>query len=365
MKKNCCLMILGLLVITTPSITNPPEEVIDLKYGQFEEVSGTNDDLEDLQNIRNIGYYDSKIWIGYIDGTDLKVKSMTSLTSASTTEETQATNNRTGGNNNVVLRIFDDNIYCVTLGGDADRIYITYIYSTDGGSNWTKGVYNFVAVPDVGYTADGGRIVDIYEDGSDWYIFCTGGDGVVFDGVIIVKNIASQTYYDGFPRGGGYWLKEMESVYGGKIDGSGNYDFYIHDTDDDFYKVTYDMSAGTYTETIDTGLTAPASWDIDAQQYWVQNNQELIMDQDHFYYRTVGDSAWSSVSDTGTTTNGIVWYYDINGDYMINWIIWKDSIYKIFKGGGIAKIQTYTGNAYVGWDDWFANGADKIYQLDP
>ncbi|MHA1542818.1 MAG: hypothetical protein ACTSQH_07560, partial [Candidatus Hodarchaeales archaeon] len=181
MKKNCCIWFIGIILLILfpiPIIEKPPEEVPEMKIGQFEVVSGTNDDLEDNQNIRNVGYYDSKIWIGFIDGSDLKVLSMTSLTSASTTEETQAMAYHTGGNANVILRIYDNNIYCISSGANADRIWITYIYSTDGGSNWTKGVYNFVAIPDVGYFANGGRIVDIYEDGSDWYIFCTGGDDV-------------------------------------------------------------------------------------------------------------------------------------------------------------------------------------------
>ena len=115
----------------------------------------------------------------------------------------------------------------------------------------------------------------------------------------MIKNVASETYYDGV-RGGGVWLKTVESVYGGKVNPvTGDCEFYVHDTDDDFYKVIYDVSAGTYSEVIDATLTAPASWDINTQQYWVQKNQELIMDQDHFKYRTAvyRTTAVASASD--------------------------------------------------------------------
>jgi len=67
MKKNCCIWVIGIIVLILIPVQPPIEEEDDMKYGQFAEVSSTNDDLEDNKNMRNVGYHDSKIWWGWRD----------------------------------------------------------------------------------------------------------------------------------------------------------------------------------------------------------------------------------------------------------------------------------------------------------
>ncbi|MHA1440247.1 MAG: hypothetical protein ACTSPK_00095 [Candidatus Heimdallarchaeota archaeon] len=159
-------------------------------------------------------------------------------------------------------------------------------------------------------------------------------------------------------------LHGVDKVYAGVVTSDDTYVFLYVDSGGTLKKGTFTQSTGNITSVTLTGITLPSVYSVGSQQYWQQGSQEWVMDQDHFYYRTIGDTSWASISDSGSTTNAVVWYHD-GDEIMINWVIWKDSIYKIFGGGGITKIQNYTGNAYVGYADWFANGTDEINQLEP
>jgi len=330
-----------------------------MKYSQFAVVTGPNADLAVNKNMRNIGYYNSKLWFGIRDDVNMSINSAPSITGATTEADTQAiSDTASGGSPNIIVRVFGDDIYCCVVSYDAaSQLILNYIYSTDGGSNWTKGTNSHII--DIVANGSAVRIVDIFKSGSDWFALCSFQlEGVEeYCNYCICKN--ATTWYDHTPN----WIKEIESIYAGRVNATtGDYEFYVVDDADDFLKVIFDVSAGTFSDSVVTGLTIPAVFDINCQQFWVQGTQELMIDQDHFMYRTVGSSTWQSVSDSGSTTNGIVWYYR-DGLYIINWIIWRDSIYKIAPGGAIMKIQTYTGDAYVGWDDWFAEGTDAIWQL--
>ena len=87
------------------------------------------------------------------------------------------------------------------------------------------------------------------------------------------------------------------------------------------------------------------------------------MDKDHLYTRFKGGS-WKAESGSGTTTNAVIWDYNGSNDYILKYIVWKDSIYQVMYDQ-IIPIQTMTAAAYVGWSDWFANGSDTIYQITP
>ena len=65
-KDCCCLWVFGIILVLLFPIQTPieepdeyiPEEEVEVKYGQFDAVSGTNDDLEDLQNFKNLAESD-------------------------------------------------------------------------------------------------------------------------------------------------------------------------------------------------------------------------------------------------------------------------------------------------------------------
>ena len=380
MKKNCCIMVvLGLLFVTAPIIEPPEEEVPDVKYGQFAEVSGTNDDLEDLTNFRNLAKFGNNYYWAEVSGDVLYIKYCTGLTGAT---NTLTSYDVTDGNPAKI-----DTLYSICL---------KYVYHIDEDTNYLMAVISFhddnngylvtilydldtpqvEATDDYEVTSSSAGIVEFLV--LDVYFVETDNINIVYmyhtDFPLEVTEVTSREVINGVIQATvdftttAYTPHQSDAIYPGHYtrDGTaGIYRYVIMPGANTFYLAECILSEGGNSYTALSGLSTPSNSDISHQMYYRQKQQEFIIDEDHFYYRRIGDSTWSSVSDTGTTTNGIVWAYDRDSNYKINWIIWKDSIYKIFAGGGVAKIQTYTGNAYVGWDDWFANGADKIYQLDP
>ena len=361
MKNKCCLWVLGLiLIVVSVPIESPPEEGPDVKYGQFAEVASTNDDLEDLTNFRNLVLYGTQYYFMRKIDAQLQVCDVVGLTGTTTAGGT----NRYVSSSvvyewvNGIAKVYGDEIYlCGTLHNtENDYTKFYSFWSLDGGVNWETPVELTVSE-----TVTKESSVDIFKIGSQAYLFLTwsyGGNTYLYMIEFGTANndnliIATASYADRII--GGY-VKDAEY-------------FFLADNPavNATYLTQYSYNGTAYTAEGSSGIPIASitTWDVGHQLYWKQKNQEFFFNEDIFQTRTYGTSTWTNITDVGTTTNGVVWYINSDGEYIINWIIWKDSIYKVFGGGRIAKIQTYTGNAYVGWDDWFANGADKIYQLDP
>ena len=328
-----------------------------MKYGQFAEVSGTNDDLEDLNNFKNLAEYNGTYWFIKDIGDDPYVASVVGLTGATVTAGTNRTSDPGGDYafQSAIARAWGDDIYllAVYLDSSGNGKYIRF-KSLDGGANWEA-----VATTTIG-GADSTYAIDIIKIGAS--IYCVASADAAGNSNVILR------FFDTFAGGGiGPYTGDSTHVVGGYCDGTYYY-FLIDNVDVDatyISKYKFDGTTTSYVESIGITIASITTWNVYHQLYWKQKNQEFFFNEDIFQTRTYGTSTWTNITDVGTTTNGVVWYKNGDGEYIINWIIWKDSIYKIFAGGGVAKIQTFTDNAYVGWDDWFANGADKIYQLDP
>jgi len=358
------------LAISVPN-ENPPEEGPDVKYGQFAEVSGTNDDLEDLNNFKNLGFYNGIYYWAGIVGTELKVYSCTALTGATSTLHTYDlsgfTDIGTYASHTVLITktVYTNSdwfciVGCSFVDNTGDKAIYVGLYNITDDTAWQ----DIEAVAADAYVSM--YLMDFYvlnqsNDEIQMMAYYTTALAGLMDTYTIDESLGTCVVDDSaVPMG---FRDDVYSYYaGGMYDGEY---YFIHVRDNPLIRLYKATTTNVLTWIEDLTTTAPASWNYKVQLYWRQGNQEFIVDEDHFYYRTIGTSTWASVVDSGTTTNGIVWAYDLSNILKINWIIWKDSIYKIFAGGGVAKIQTYTGNAYVGWNDWFANGADKIYQLDP
>jgi len=357
------------LAISVPN-ENPPEEGPDVKYGQFAEVSGTNDYLEDLANFQNLGYYNGDYYFAGVEGENFLIYKCTGLTGTTSTLHTYNMSAHAG----IGTYTSTISIICRVVKTNSDWFVIAAISFADATPDYAVyvGIYNITddnAWIDMSASDGSGTkisLVDAFvlDDTDDkiqmlgYEVPSVGDDDLILWDVDESLETAvaadKETIGTDIDDNGVYMGCMVDSTYWFMVDeGASQYLWYITSADEI-----------TRSDEI-TGTTSPTSLNRKVQLYNRKKNQEFIIDEDHFYYRMIGDSTWSSVSDTGTTTNGIVWAYNQDDQYVINWIIWKDSIYKVFAGGGIAKIQTYTGNAYVGWDDWFANGADKIYQLDP
>jgi hypothetical protein len=75
------------------------EIMVTTKYGQFETVSSTNDDIEDLQNFHNLGEYDGTLYWAVRDTHDLIIYSADGITDTSTTTEHTYDMTPAAGNN--------------------------------------------------------------------------------------------------------------------------------------------------------------------------------------------------------------------------------------------------------------------------
>lgn len=336
------------------------EEETMVQYEVFSAVDGTNDDLEDLQNFHNLMKYDGKFWFaeGGVDGTDVTiyVKSVNSLT-GSTTTESNFTWNHPGKTDLTVdgvsiALLNNDDIYAVIsyryTSGASEIGFIYSQYSEDGGSSWNQ----FLIVGSISVTAiDPLKPKRTLEVGG----LISYPNVYYFTGDYKFRFRVPLTAYETNP------ILNSNAIYAGNMYES-EYWFLIY-TDASEYKIcSYDGAGNPTEEETLTGITAPGTFNADIQQYWKTKNIELIIDADHFYIR-VNNGSWTPYSDTGTTTNAIIWDYDSSNNYKINYLIWKDSIYKIRETGFPDKIQETAANAYVGWDDWFVNGADTIYQM--
>ena len=364
MTKKCCLWVLGLiLIVVSVPIESPPEEGPDVKYGQFAAVTGTNDDLEDLVSFSNFGYCDGKWWYGAItlgvtSESILRVYSVSTLTGATTLEHSYilSPGNWPHTLNRIICKTWGAVILIIVYidGVGGATSYNSETYSTDSGSSFTDSALGSWGAS---FNPKGSDIFNL----TNYYTIHLAHYAPAVNGKITIQRVGT---------GGGASVATIDSIvedtdgiYGGCVYKGLYYCVAVDFTDGLLHKYSWNGVAANLVDVGSLGLAAPAVLNAETQLYWIQGSQEIIIDQDHFYYRTIGTTTWASVVDSGSTTNGVVWDYDRDGNYCINFIIWKDSIYKVFAGGGIAKIQTYTGNAYVGWNDWFSNGADAIWQL--
>lgn len=334
--------------------------VNEVMIPQFELVSGTNDDLEDLVSFHNLGNSNSKNWFLKSDDTALKIYSTTSLTASSTSEHTYNTSG--GAHTNYVYRsqalrsfgatIIASAIYTSDDGGGTYGYSIFSSYSTDNGSSWTDALYESALYSVVNITTQ--YIQDVFALGTDYFVLFFAPPSLLTT-FLDIKNGTLDTGT----------AQVYEGSYAGKVIGSDYYYVLREDppaAPDNYQIRTYDGTTDSTYETL-SGISVPTSFNNEVQLYWKQGNTEIIMDEDHLYSR-VGTNAWQSKSGSGETTNAVIWGYDADGNLIIVYIIWKDTIFEITEGGGLAPIQDTFENAYVGWKDWFANGADKIFQIN-
>jgi len=340
----------------------PEEENETMKYEQFASVASTNDDLEDLQSFHNIGYktdpwflVQEKISLPS-DTIYLRFKSSDGLTGSTTTEYSYSKDVGTVLSPMLGVALF--------ISEDGEDIYGTQMYAYEDGGN-------YLTVINIRYSNDGGdnwsnREKTVSTTGTSYDTFVTR----TFD----IAGTYYQLYfvYDGVDRKAEFinigtgavvsvnMFNDRMAIYGGNTYDS-LYRFIYKDTSGDLILASFN---GTTISTIETlSITAPSTFNAQVQQYWNFGLLEIIMDEDHFYLRLDG-GAWGELSDTGSTTNAVIWGFDADGRYIPKYFIWKDSILKVVSDKGLVKIQETTANAYVGWNDWFCNGADTIYQVD-
>jgi hypothetical protein len=373
-KNGLCIVwfisLFAILGVGNVSFIPDEEEAEVVKYEKFSLVPSTNDDLEDLNSFSIIGYYDGKIW--WVEGNVLNIytvqlifKSTDLITGSTTTEETyNITKSPTDIGmvlESVALYIFENDIY----GSIAFHFYddllnkwaqkISCRYSNDGGSSWNNAlVFSDIFEAEPTNLNQCNRVFKIgatfYGFGSTNYSSILGISAREIGGLGALVTLAGldvyNSFYQGCKVGSEYWFVWYNGA--------------------NLILESYDGTTFTAEETL-TGLSIPANWNAKVQQYWrfIWDNYilEFIMDEDQFNIRVNGGD-WAPFSDTGTTTNGICWGFDSDGNYIPKYSGFKDSIYKFLKKDYPVKIMETTWDLYTGWDNFFTNGADAIYQVD-
>ena len=360
---------LGLPTEEEDILLNEEVENEMVKIGQIIAVTGTNDDLEDLQNFHNLGKFGSYYYFATVSTTHFKVLKLNSLTANTTTAHDY---NITVGNFSSILTPILRIVYvgtewhllATTVAKDTSnnhRLLTIYKNLSDADLSASNGTTDNEVIGS-GASPIWQYPIDIFQHDStnldDLEIFIW--DKAVVGQYARFYEVNAGVINTPAVKSIGITITYQNAVYAGKSDqNAGTYTFMgLNGATYTLYTTT---TAWADSSVVQTGLTAPATFNAYVQQYWKVGNTEIIMDQDHFYSRISG-GAWVSYSDVGTTTNAIIWDYGASNEYIINYIIWKDSIYKILQNGAICKIQETTVDAYVGWGDWVTNGADTIYQ---
>ncbi|MFA5349500.1 MAG: hypothetical protein WC309_04010, partial [Candidatus Paceibacterota bacterium] len=344
-----------------------------MKYKQFVEVADTNNNLEDLTVTHNLGYYNSKYyWVEIGSGLDdnIYIKSATSITSATTTEYTYDMRDiafiGAGGFISITgygLKIFYVNskwvLYAVVSGyrgADAFTFAITNnftdalgftedVYGSAGWITVDVGAMYLYGIYTVG-TQDVSAVINYSYEGSLMLGF-------------IHSYISGASYGEIHTTLAIEYGDELKQFYPGYTDNGYYYFGLFEDAAFRVYKIT---SADVLTEDeVIAGLVEPADYEVSSQLFWKQGNYRYRIDSDHFY---ICEEDWSSFSDSGTSTECVIWDYDDSHNLKINYIIWKDGIYWINPHGLPLRIQSTDEECYVGWGDWFSNSEDKIFQLD-
>jgi hypothetical protein len=307
-----------------------------------------------------MGHYDSKVW-SVIDidiamiSSWLRVvsSSPTNFNSSSTTVHDYYIENVAVTAKNGICRVHDNKIAAFVHYKKADGSgTILLSYSVNGGAGWTDGYIGPVA-------ADKVNILDvIFLNDTIYFLYTLYSDdsGDFKNTVYCLNPVTSDIwFYDDI------FLKTPSSYYGGYFYNNSFYAVFI-DESDDMKTVRFYLDTVIMDEIIGTlDLTLPAAYSLEKQQYIRINNTQIVMDADHLNIK-VGNTDWIVETASGIDSVGIMWGYDVNGNYIIKYFVWNDKIWKVYEGGECAYYLDYSKDARCGWEDWI-NDCVKIYQI--
>lgn len=341
---------------------------------EFVEGDTITNRIEDLVRPRNFarGYsanHGEDAWF-WCEATDdgtyiyLRVYSAVSKTSAHFLEQTRTitmTNVDINGGtiNDVILRAWDENIYCAVnmrwYDTTQTQYYITTLglHTVDGGAaGWVNDDYvgGFSAT-----SAEWMYLVDLlqYSVTTDTYLLST-----------INQSTKYVRMYKPLVGGGNATLSDSDTmidfagIYSGSwIEGTDQYQFVYKDNSAVWRTCYFDVSADAFTDGSSITLTEPTTLNPVVQQYAIQSGFELLMDKKYMRTRLPDETTFSKYTAASETSAIlIIWSEDFT---RIEYIIWDDKIWIWTKGGSIEKIQEYTGNTTVGQIDWFCDGSES------
>jgi len=330
-----------------------------MKYPQFDEISGTPNNIISISDMRNIGYCNGKWWwaesTGASNQVDLKIYSATSLTATPVLEHTESYTDTTHGSTftfgevyEVMLRTVGSNIMAMIsfqINDGSDKVIVYGTYSTDSGSSFSISGYIHKLFGNSHYLKLGDCI---YLNSYPRYILIDTSSEVVrinsFDGTVLspFNYDSAGDFYPGLIISNNYWF------------------VYKKQSDSKWYVAYHDGTYGSEQQTDyeEISFTEATNKNIQKQIFWKVGGSYYLIDQDYIRIKSAGN--WSEKSAVNPPAN--VCYVFSQDQEDINYIIWDNGIWKM-DHGMIGKIQEYSGNAITGYIDWFSNGSDAIYQI--
>ena len=292
-----------------------------MKRPYFQKKTGVNQDILNIDDIRNIGFSLEKLWWaeatgGNPDGT-LYVRSAESITSATVAEDSQTTQATTGTwtVKNMLLRNYGLNIYaaCAFTGVANEIVFLT---SNNGGLSFSG--ISFVR-----------NDMELYD------LFLQELNGIVMlyhSGDISFERIGVGTFYDSLA------LTDENWMYPGIVKDDLYY-FVIYDGSN-YKKYSFGISPGIVLLETFTGITTPFSFNFKRQQYYLIGNIEILIDNTHFWWRDPVNHVWQSYSvPVATDTIAMIWAHNHLNEYFIPFSIWDRYIIEITDKGVLKKIQ--------------------------
>lgn len=326
---------------------------------KFQIVASPNAAIAALNQIRNIGYYNSKLWWAARSGTALYVQTAPSITGSTTNEHTY-----TGAGpmsmtsvTSICCRNYGQKIYAGMIG---QSTFITSYYfgwrisySTNGGAAWTDVELN----DDLQASSmHSGVLLDFFFDGTiHWAVYVRAKTATA----------AVLTFYD--LAGGTAYTQSMtttdrERAFGGYYL-AGSYYMMFHDGTN-LKDCAFNCTTHAFTLTT-SSLATPANFDAGAQQLWYQNGTYYMLNKRGFHIKAKTTSTWTSygpLADASITV-GVIWAHS-GDDLIINYLIWNNRIYRLdIFNGGVGAIQDVDMGARVGYSDWYVDDdGDDVYQ---
>jgi|GEM_PF-5572016 len=330
-----------------------------MKYPQFDEISGTPNNIVSISYMRNIGYCDGKWWwaesAGADNQIDLKIYSATSLTATPTLEHTESYTDTEHGSSftfiqirEVMLRTVDNYIMAIInfdIDDGSEKNLYASTYSTDSGSSWNTGT-----------TGIGGNanFIDLMVINSDPFMFYNWVDSGTTSFLFVKFNANEGTDAN---------LDGVNEIYAGYSNSDKSlYYFVYHKYGGGWYIASYNgtNAHAAQTDIEQISFTEPSNWNSQKQLYWNKNNTKILIDQDYIRVK-YGNNDWLNTLASTTPTQLVIIYGQDQDS--LEYILWDGYLWKLLDKGNFVKIQEYTRNLTTGYINWFSNGINTVYQI--
>lgn len=315
-----------------------------MKRPYFQKKAGINTDILAIDDVRNIGFVNDKLWWAEAVGGNpgiLYIRSAASLTALTVAETNHTTALLVGWVlSSFLLRNYGDIILAVAsfILVANENIIIT---SADGGATWTK----------TNMLVDEIKIYDLIHQNAT---------NITFHYQINLSIISFKDMVSPFTEYDTLALSDYDYMYPG-IMRDDLYYFVLYDGSN-FKKYSFDAALGAnaivLVETY-TGITIPLSFNYKRQQYYFIGDVEVLVDNTHFWWRDPVKNVWQKFSvSVATDTVVAIWSENHLGEPIIPYFVWASFIIEISEKGIIKKPQALEPRDYK--KNYLSNINEKV-----